>query len=145
VRREHRQITFREVGRRSALLILVPLVPAIAAAWLHPLRPAFYNDPIAIKGSQVPRSTPVLFVDARHRTVFVRGHLPGALNLNEDDWNANVEAVIQAWRPETLVVVYCDGTCDASRGVAQRLRAELGTPNVYAVSDGYAALKALLQ
>jgi rhodanese-related sulfurtransferase len=80
----------------------------------------------------------VLWLDARPNEEFAQGHVPGALSLNEDNWNGLLPAVLAAWKPEGKVVVYCSRkSCNASHGVAERLRNEAGLKNVYVLPGGW--------
>jgi rhodanese-related sulfurtransferase len=82
----------------------------------------------------------VLWVDARSRERYEAGHVAGAILLNEDHWEELVPAFLDAWDPEKTIVVYCDGgKCDASRGVAARLRDELKLESVYVLQGGWTA------
>ncbi len=82
----------------------------------------------------------VLWVDARSAAKFAEGHIPGAVALNEDDWETQVPAFLDAWEPEKTVVVYCDGgRCEASRHVADRLSGELQIKSVFVLKGGWPA------
>jgi rhodanese-related sulfurtransferase len=82
----------------------------------------------------------VLWVDARSRSKYEKAHIPGAILLNEDQWNSLVSAFLDAWDPNVPVVVYCDGgSCDASHAVAERLRTELKIEKVHVLKGGWEA------
>lgn len=82
----------------------------------------------------------VLWVDARSRQKYDAEHVPGAVLLNEDDWENQVPAFLNEWDPEKAVVVYCDGAaCDASHAVRKRLVEELQIPTVYVLKGGWVA------
>jgi rhodanese-related sulfurtransferase len=82
----------------------------------------------------------VLWVDARSRAKYERAHIPGAVLLNEDEWNKLVPAFLDAWDPDVPVVVYCDGgSCDASHAIAGRLRTELKIERVHVLKGGWSA------
>ena len=69
----------------------------------------------------------MLWLDARTAEAYEADHMPGALLLNEDDWEALIEPVFMAWEPgppEMRVVNYCDGR--ACQSVAENLREETG-------------------
>lgn len=129
---------FREAGALLALALLPALVSgSLQVDWRG-------AEPLA-KG-EVTRATveawnkPVQWVDARPRAKFDAGHAPGAVLLNEDEWNALVPAFLDAWDPERPIVVYCDGgACDASHAVAKRLREELQLANVWILKGGWDA------
>jgi rhodanese-related sulfurtransferase len=132
--------------RRAFLLLLLALVPAVFTGWLHPRKPVWNEafDPIpVVTVAKLPAlpAAPALWIDAREADAFARGHVPGALNLNETHWETGLPAVIDAWSPERRVIVYCDGGgCQASRGVARRLRRELALTRIVILGDGWAAL-----
>ncbi|MDR2513285.1 MAG: rhodanese-like domain-containing protein [Puniceicoccales bacterium] len=66
-----------------------------------------------------------LWIDARGEGDFSRGHVPGALLLNEDNWSQAIVGVLEAWSPGRPIVVYCGSSkCSASHAVARRLRGE---------------------
>lgn len=133
--------------RRVLLLLLLALVPALFTAWLHPRRPNWHEawhpfPSVTLAQLQAePAGPPRLWIDAREPALYAKGHLPGALNLSETTWEASLPAVIDAWTPEQLVIVYCDGGgCLASRATAVRLRRELGADNIVILRDGWTAL-----
>jgi rhodanese-related sulfurtransferase len=64
-----------------------------------------------------------IWVDARPEDEFAQDHVPGAMMLNEDKWNALLPELLSVWTPEKKVVVYCSSlSCNASREVARKLR-----------------------
>ena len=82
----------------------------------------------------------VLYVDARPKARFDAGHIPGAVLLNEENWDDLFPAFSDAWEPEKTVVVYCDGgACEASQQVAARLREALQVNNVFVLKGGWPA------
>ena len=82
----------------------------------------------------------VLWVDARSRKKYDARHIPGAVLLNEDEWEQCISAFLDAWDPAKTIVVYCDGgKCDASQAVAARLRGELQLESVYILKGGWEA------
>jgi rhodanese-related sulfurtransferase len=82
----------------------------------------------------------VLWVDARTRSKYDHAHIPGAVLLNEDEWNSLVSKFLDAWDPDVPVVVYCDGgSCDASHAIAERLRTELKIEKVHVLKGGWSA------
>ena len=82
----------------------------------------------------------VLWVDARTQQQYDEAHIPGAVLLNEDDWDNLVPEFLNAWEPEKAIVVYCDSaTCDASHSVRKRLVEELQISGVYVLKGGWTA------
>lgn len=130
--------TLRQLG----LLLGLALLPALVSGALQlqwngqpPLAPGEVRLATAqMWGDQVQ------WVDARARTKFERSHIPGALLLNEDEWNTLIAPFLDAWDPDKTIVVYCDGgTCEASQKVAERIRTELKIGNVYVLKGGWSA------
>jgi rhodanese-related sulfurtransferase len=125
---------------RTALgLLVIALVPALLAAWMHPKKPAWRRSGEVTAATAVAWSD-ALWIDARPAANYAEAHVPGAVNLTPDAWDVQIEAVVVAWSPERRIVVYCDGrSCQASHEVATRLRHELGLANVYVLTGGWQA------
>ena len=69
-----------------------------------------------------------LFLDAREQVYYEMGHVPGALSLPEDDFEAAFERLEPTLRARFDVVVYCSGFgCEASHIVARKLK-QRGVP-----------------
>ena len=82
----------------------------------------------------------VLWVDARGVDAYETGHIPGAVLLNEDDWDNLVVGLLDRWNPELTVVVYCSSSsCNASQSVALRLTNDFQFDNIYVLKDGWNA------
>jgi rhodanese-related sulfurtransferase len=83
---------------------------------------------------------PLLWIDARTDAEFSSDHIPEALPLNADHWDAQVAQVLRNWQPGTWVIVYCSQSgCGASRNVADRLRRDYRLPDVWVLRGGWAA------
>jgi rhodanese-related sulfurtransferase len=81
-----------------------------------------------------------LWIDARSDAEFSRDHIPEALPLNVDHWDAQVTQVLRSWQPGTRVIVYCSQSgCGASRNAAERLRRDYRLPDVWVLRGGWAA------
>lgn len=130
--------------RDCGLLLLLAVVPALLTAWLHPKHPDWAWSRPAVEQvtlDEVSRwAAPVLWVDAREAGAYAKQHVPGAVLLNETEWNRLLPGFLAAWRPESRVVVYCNtGQCDASEVVALRLRRELNLTDVFVLKGGWSA------
>lgn len=130
------------VLRQAVLLIGLAFLPAIGQALYFRGNPALQAKPRDAQEVKLAQAQAwgdaVLWVDARPQEEFEKGHVPGALLLNEDDWNGLLPAVLAAWKPAGKVVVYCSReSCNASHGVAERLRNEAGLKNVYVLPGGW--------
>ena len=129
--------------RQLALLLALALPPAIVSgaiqlSWRKSGPVA--ADEVSLAAAQSWGSQ-VVWVDARPRAKFERGHIPGAVLLNEDEWVRLVGPFLDEWEPGKNVVVYCDGgSCDASRTVAKRIKEELQVEGpVWVLHDGWDA------
>lgn len=82
-----------------------------------------------------------LWVDARVEEAYQASHFEGAVLANEEDWESGLVRVLDRWAPGTPIVVYCSSqSCLRSHQVADRLRAELGAEQVFALTGGWEAL-----
>lgn len=130
--------------REAVLLTLLAVIPAVCTGWLHPKRPVWSWSPpavIQVELETVTRwRTPVLWVDARPASAYVKRHVPDAISLNETEWELLLPGFIEAWRPDVKVVVYCDSqTCNSSEEVARRLRRELNLDEVFVLKGGWSS------
>ena len=114
---------------------------SVVAYFAHPSAPALRlaNDEIGL--DEAKSFSPVHWVDAREESDYARGHLEGALLLNEDDWELHFSAFMENWNPDVAIIVYCSSSaCLRSQDVASRLREELGIENVYVLKGGWTTL-----
>ena len=129
--------------RKAGLIMSIALIPAIATGLLHPKRPQWtkpgseyevYFQQVGQWGNQV------LWVDARPRSEFEHDHIPGAVLLNEDEWDRLLDGFLDHWQRNSRVVVYCSSvSCEASIQVAERLKREVRIENVYVLKGGWKA------
>lgn len=130
---------------RILWLIVPPVLPAVLVALAHPDAPSLVRPSLGkneVRFVEVDQWEKVVWVDARRAEAFAKGHVEGALNLNEDAWDSQVMEVLLAWEPGVPVVVYCDSrTCDASHSVADRLREEMGLEPVSVLHGGWELLQ----
>jgi rhodanese-related sulfurtransferase len=134
----------RQILRECALILLLAAAPALLAGWLHPKRPAWgWNRPgvAEVDLGEVTRwPPPVLWIDARETDAYRTRHVPGAILLNESDWEGLLPAFVAVWQPGAKIVVYCDSqACDASQAVALRLQRELNQTDIHVLKGGWAA------
>ncbi len=123
-------------------LMLIALVPAALAAWLHPRRPDFRPRPVADGEMKIAslraQGRPILWIDARSRGAFDAGHIQGAIWLGDEQWEDRLLAVLEAWQPGSMIVVYCDASDSADRRhVARRLKRETGLDGVYTLRGSW--------
>jgi len=131
--------------RQIVVIAGLALLPALGSGWWMQTQfaagAALRPHEVTIEGVAA-WDRPVLWIDARPPESFARDHVPGALPLDELNWEEQLVAVMEAWLPEQRIVVYCDATgCSTSARVAERLRGDLGTQDVYYLRGGFAAWK----
>lgn len=138
----------KRIFREVVLLAIIALVPALVWGFISPKQPIW--DPEVLQEGEIFLSDvlssgeDVVWIDARGDKEFFEGHIPGALRLNEDNWDALFMEFIQSgrWSPGKRVVVYCGSAgCHASHAVAEKLRTKAGIPNVWVLKHGWDAWK----
>ncbi|MEO6970696.1 MAG: rhodanese-like domain-containing protein [Chthoniobacterales bacterium] len=134
----------RSFVRQVLFLLGLAFLPAIGQALYYRGTVSWHQPPVDSATVSVAEAkswgAAVLWVDARAEEPFAKAHVPGALRLDEDEWNTLLPGVLAAWSPERKVVVYCSRvTCNASHAVAERLRHEVQLKNVYVLEGGWEA------
>jgi rhodanese-related sulfurtransferase len=131
--------------RQAVLILFAALVPAVLTAAFHPRRPAL-SEQARLPGEERLETVlgwgkTVLWLDARSPKEYEAEHLPGAILLNLEDWDALFPSFLEQWEPDKKVVVYCSSTaCQLSHEVAQRLK-ESGISQVFVLKGGWEAWK----
>ncbi len=132
----------RSVFGQALLLIGLALLPAIGQGIYFRGNPALQAAPpdaheVTLAQAKSWGDT-ALWIDARPKEQFAKAHVPGALLLNEDDFDELLPAVLAAWSPERRIVVYCSRkSCGASHAIAERLRNDAQLQNVYVLPGGW--------
>jgi rhodanese-related sulfurtransferase len=81
---------------------------------------------------------PIVWIDARPQDAFQAGHIPGALDLNRDNWDAALPRLFEVYSPGKVVIVYCSTGCTESEEIADRIR-NLGLEPVKVLKGGFEA------
>ena len=128
--------------RQVLLLLGLAFLPAIGQAIYYRNAMSWQQPPVDSAPVSVAQARgwgdAVLWIDARTEEQFTGGHVPGAMRLNEDEWNTLLPEVLAAWAPERKLVVYCSRlSCNLSHEVAERLRKEAGLKNVFVLEGGW--------
>lgn len=128
--------------RQILFLLVLAAIPATGAALFHPKRPAWNAETLApgeiLLQTALGENDKVLWLDARPTADYEAAHIPGAMPLNEDDWNTLLPAVLGAWSSGKIIVVYCSSLqCHSSEAVAKRLREEAKLPGVFVLKGGW--------
>ena len=119
------------LAKQMTILLVAALLPAVLTAVFHPKRPVYE---VVLQPGEVTLSTvlswdqdSLLWIDARDRSEFERDRVPGAVLLNEDEWEALFFDLLEHDPLDRVMVVYCGSReCAASQRVAERLRRDLG-------------------
>ena len=132
------------------LIILLCLSTGAAAfTWkFHPQSPSYtesrldYGE-VTLQEALTIDSQTLVWIDARSEAEFNQSHIPGAIHLNEDNWESGLEVLlteVDIFDPTLEIIVYCDGaSCQVSKAVSTRLREELGLEQVRFLHNGWAA------
>lgn len=137
--------------REIVIITTLAAIGAVASALFHPKAPAWYRVETAsrwdVMVEDIPRLFPnadeILWVDARPESVFQKGHVEGAILLNEGRWGEQVfehQDRLQAAIGKP-VIVYCDGDgCEKSKEIAERLRQTVHLDPVYVLKGDWRKL-----
>lgn len=128
--------------RECFILLTASALAAALSLGLHPkVAGLSWTESSAAEVSleDVARGTrPVLWVYARPAEAYRQSHIPGAVSLTEKAWEQQLPDLLVAWKPGTVILVYCDSpACGASQAVAQRLQRELTLPDVQVLKGGW--------
>ncbi|HBN27031.1 MAG TPA: hypothetical protein DD405_06160 [Desulfobacteraceae bacterium] len=82
-----------------------------------------------------------ILLDARPATIFEEGHIPGALNFYEKDFDELVENFLLQNESKTIIITYCDGRqCDLARSLSEKF-CFVGYEKVFYIEDGWSRWK----
>jgi len=134
----------RRILLQFAVLLAASLAGAAAVYLLHPKVPDYAEGRLgfgSVTLAQISEDECILWVDAREEAVYEAEHIPGALLLNPDGFEAQIATVMDAYDPNCGVVVYCaEESCQSSQAVAMSLRADFDVNAVY-LQGGWEAWK----
>ena len=127
--------------REACSISVVAGLCGVVAFFAHPKAPAFHVDELEVELKEVLRLEEAFWIDARSDEDFEKGHLEGALSLNEESWEEQIVDFLDAWNPKAPTFVYCSSqACLRSHEVAERLKAELGVENIFVLKGGWEKL-----
>lgn len=130
------------IGQSFWILAMSALLALGSFAWRPDALPWDVGE-IEIELSSAVDLEEALWVDARVDEDFEAGHLPGAVLLNEENWEMGFVELLEVWTPERPIVVYCSTlSCLRSHYAAKRLRDELGSDAVFSLKGGWEAMRA---
>jgi rhodanese-related sulfurtransferase len=131
-------------ARQMAWLILVALLLAALSWSFRKTRPTEPLGPgeVDLQTLRSMHAPDILWVDARSKAKFESRRIPGAVLLNQTEWEGLVSNFYDQWQPGYRVVVYGEVDSDNGQEVASRLREESGIENVWVLKGGYEAWRA---
>jgi len=95
-----------------------------------------------LQAKEIYDSGNALFVDARTRENFDKGHIPGAASLPVGQFDELIDVFLDRHDMEQPLVTYCSGrTCEDSHNLAQLL-IDVGYSDVKVFIDGFPGWKA---
>lgn len=134
----------RRIALQLAILLAVSLAVTAAVYLFHPKIPGYAQGKLgfgAVTLAQVSEDECILWVDARDENDYEKEHIPGALLLNPDGFEAQIATVIDAYDTNCRVVVYCaEESCQSSQAIAMSLREDFDVNAVY-LQGGWEAWK----
>jgi rhodanese-related sulfurtransferase len=120
----------RPVVMGLVLIVGLACVGGALSARFHPHAPSFseaVHDEGGLSLVEARSLRGAHWIDAREIRDFERGHVPGAILLNETRWEVLLPGFLEVWDPDKPIVVYCgNDACPAARNVRARLIRELG-------------------
>jgi rhodanese-related sulfurtransferase len=140
--------------RSAAILLSLTLVAAALTHWLHPRAPAWYlarekaaQGEVNLQDIQDRWQGQVLWIDARVRSRYEQEHIPGALSLNEQEFDQQLFDLIETLQSNTKpIVIYCDAQkCQASKQVRDALQQRVGLSDLWILHGGWPVWKAAQQ
>jgi rhodanese-related sulfurtransferase len=134
---------------QSLMLLSLAAVAAFGTYTWHPKAPALFLTQEPLRDDEVSMAVirekfagEVLWIDARPADQFAAAHMPGALNVSEQQFDEQLVQHLDVLQTNAKpVVVYCSGQkCEASRKVMERLK-EMGfVKDAYIFKGGWSVL-----
>lgn len=135
---------------QAFLLVVMAAVAAFGTHLWHPRAPALHltqeplrDDEISMAVIRKKFSGEVLWIDARPADQFAIKHMPGALNVSEQQFDEQLVQHLDTLQMNAKpVVVYCSGQkCEASRKVMERLKQMGFVKDAYIFQGGWSVLE----
>jgi rhodanese-related sulfurtransferase len=111
---------------------------ATRLAYVTPPKPELKEEEIiSLDEAQQLWGADGVFLDARPRADYERGHIPNAFHVPPEDFAQAYAQVAPMLGPDTPIICYCDGEeCDLSHKLADQLRRQ-GHENVRILVNGW--------
>lgn len=120
--------------RPDGLSVLMPLPPAkpVSDETDSPVRTISLDAAIGHYQNQT-----AVFVDARPRNVYQKGHIAGAKSLPDQEFDNALGPFFESVDPAVKIITYCDGlNCRLSKDLGEKLLA-IGYEDVTYLPDGW--------
>lgn len=140
-------ILIMKIIRNSFLIFIFSGFFAFANFLINPNRPNLELASDEITLSSIKKlSQNAIIVDARSPAEFADAHIEGAINLSEEKFDTQLGDFLDAWTPESTIIVYCgNAQCNSSRNIANRLKNECEIKNVFVLKDDWRKWKSSKQ
>lgn len=125
---------------------VVNLVRPDGLEWLRQFKPVSEATPIADAAVtrismetalEAFQSKSAVFVDARNPENYIEAHIPGAINVPPELFDADAEPFMNMVPPDREVVLYCDGPgCHLAETLGQLMK-EVGYEKLALYFDGW--------
>jgi len=134
--------------REALILVICTVLAAAGMHAFHPRAPAWHlseetgsEDEVTLEMVREKWHNDVIWIDARPRDQYEKGHVPGAILLNEQEAGTllyeHFERLQDGSKP---IVVYCDGAaCQASHKMQQYLKDRLPVEDIFVLLGGWKA------
>ena len=132
--------------RETLIILAFALLAAVGTHKFHPRAPAWYLNDAPVHDDEVSLADiaqrwkgDVLWIDARPRSQYEAGHVPGALLINDQETDRLVFDAIETLQSNTKpVVVYCSSaSCDASHRMQDYFTQRMAMTNVFVLKGGW--------
>lgn len=123
---------------------------AAVGAWTtsvwHPRAPALRlveeplrDDEVSLSRVMDEWNGEVIWLDARPRSEYEKGHIPGAYLLNEEGFLDQLIDLLDVLQmAERPVIIYCNGArCEASRKIREQLMMQFPLEDVWVLKGGW--------
>lgn len=134
--------------RQALILIVLSVIGATGTHFFHPRAPSWYlveeklaDDEVSLAVIQEKWKGDVFWIDSRISSQFEADHIPGAISLNEQNFDqALFDQIATLQDLKKPVILYCDSQkCDASRKVKEHLLQSVPLENVFVLKGGWQA------
>jgi rhodanese-related sulfurtransferase len=123
----------------TALGLLANTVSPRRIAWITPPKPVVQPEQLLSleQARELWGASTAFFLDARAPDDYAAGHIARALSLPADDFEKHFPNLAPLLAPDSLLVVYCDGSeCELSHRLADRLK-QLDFQQIRILTNGW--------